>query len=128
MSEDNTENTHQFVVVLKKGLEPGPALNAAAHLAACLVARADEDARGHMSFLDYTDRDGNVHPVSATPQRPPLRFDRCSRIRGDLPLTGSIFASGCPWSSSVPRTATRSVRRGLPPPRRVPCSSTSPSP
>jgi uncharacterized protein DUF2000 len=57
--------THKFVIVLNKKIEPGAALNASAHMAATLVARADEETRKHMSFADYVDADGNVHPVSA---------------------------------------------------------------
>jgi hypothetical protein len=30
---------------------------------ATLVARADDETRRHMSFVDYTDADGNAHPV-----------------------------------------------------------------
>jgi Protein of unknown function (DUF2000) len=59
------KTTHKFVIVLNKKLEPGTALNACAHMAATLVARADDETRKHMSFVDYVDADGNVHPVSA---------------------------------------------------------------
>jgi hypothetical protein len=34
-------------------------------MATTLVARADDETRKHMSFVDYVDADGNVHPVSA---------------------------------------------------------------
>jgi hypothetical protein len=60
----NALTTYKFAVVLKRSLEAGPALNAAAHMTACLVDRADETTRAQMSFLDYQDRDGNCHPVS----------------------------------------------------------------
>jgi hypothetical protein len=59
------QTTHKFVVVLNKAIEPGIALNACAHMAACLVAQASEDDRKYMTFVDYRDADGNVHPVSA---------------------------------------------------------------
>jgi hypothetical protein len=52
-------------MVLNKKIEPGVALNACAHMAATLVARADEETSGQMSFVDYVDANGNVHPVSA---------------------------------------------------------------
>ena len=61
---DSGTTTHKFVVVLKKSLEAGPALNAAAHMTACLVHSADETTRRHMTFLDYQDQDGNSHHVS----------------------------------------------------------------
>lgn len=56
---------HKFVVVLNKKIPPAAALNACAHMTATLVARADDQTKGHMSFVDYTDADGNAHPVSA---------------------------------------------------------------
>jgi uncharacterized protein DUF2000 len=59
------QTTHKFVVVLNKKIPPAAALNACAHMTATLVARADDETKGHMSFVDYTDADGNVHPVSA---------------------------------------------------------------
>lgn len=64
MSSDPSVTTHKFCVVLNKKLEPGVALNAASHMAACLVAGADEATREEMLFVDYVDGDGNVHPVS----------------------------------------------------------------
>ena len=57
--------THKFVVVLNKKIDSGVALNACAHMAACLTSRADEDLRKEMAFVDYQDADGNIHPVSA---------------------------------------------------------------
>jgi hypothetical protein len=57
--------TYKFVVVLNKKDPPAAALNACAHVTATLVARADDETRGHMSFVDHTDVDGNAHPVSA---------------------------------------------------------------
>jgi len=57
--------THKFAVVLNKKIPPAAALNACAHMTATLVARADDETRRHMSFVDYTDADGNAHPVSA---------------------------------------------------------------
>lgn len=61
----NGWTTHKFAVVLNKKIEPGTAVNACAHMTATLVARADSETRKHMSFVDYLDANGNVHPVSA---------------------------------------------------------------
>ena len=61
------ETNHKFVVVLKKGLDSGVAMNAASHMVACLVARASETDSSAMQFVDYVDGDGNAHPVSALP-------------------------------------------------------------
>ncbi|MFG2363471.1 DUF2000 domain-containing protein [Streptomyces mirabilis] len=59
------DTTHKFVVVINKKLESGVALNACAHMAATLVSRADEEHTQEMTFVDYTDGSGNIHPVSA---------------------------------------------------------------
>ena len=57
--------THKFAIVLNRKIESGVALNACAHMSACLVATADEELRKQMSFLDYVDATDIVHPVSA---------------------------------------------------------------
>lgn len=64
MSSEPTATNHKFCVVLNKKLESGVALNAASHMAACLVGRVDEATRKEMLFVDYLDADENVHPVS----------------------------------------------------------------
>lgn len=56
---------HKFAIVLSKKIDVGVAMNAAAHMAACLVARSVESVRNCMEFVDYQDADGNSHPVSA---------------------------------------------------------------
>lgn len=58
VNQDGTTD-HKFVVVLKKGLDAGVALNAASHMTACLVGRAQ--GRSEMLFVDYRDADGNDH-------------------------------------------------------------------
>jgi len=68
--------------VLKKSLEAGPALNAAAHMTACLVDRADETTRAQMTFLDYQDRDA---------ERPTARSSANSvRIRWSQAVAGAF--------------------------------------
>jgi len=54
-------DTHKFVAVINKNLEPGVALNALAHSAAGLVASASEELREKMSFIGFLDKDGNNH-------------------------------------------------------------------
>jgi len=61
-------------------------------MTATLVARADDQTRRHMSFVDYTDADGNAHPVSALPlvilsarNSSQLRTARLDAIRAGLP-------------------------------------------
>lgn len=72
--------THKFVVLLNKRIESGVALNAAAHMAACLVACASEEDRSAMTFVDYQDADGNKHPTSALPLIV-LQADNSNQIR-----------------------------------------------
>ncbi len=54
-------NTHKFVAIVNKHLESGVALNALAHATAGLVASASNELREQMSFIDFQDKDGNVH-------------------------------------------------------------------
>jgi hypothetical protein len=86
------ETTHKFVVVLNKKIPPAAALNACAHMTATLVARADDETKRHMSFVEYTDADGNAHPVSELPlvvlsakNSGQLRTARLEAIRAGLP-------------------------------------------
>jgi hypothetical protein len=67
MSIDAIHPDHAFAMILKKGLDVGVALNAASHMAACLVARATHESQAAMSFVDYRDAGGGLHPVSALP-------------------------------------------------------------
>jgi hypothetical protein len=56
--------THKFAIVLNRKVQSGVALNACAHMSACLAATADDEMRKHMRFLDYVDATHVVHPVS----------------------------------------------------------------
>jgi hypothetical protein len=71
---------HKFVVLLNKKLPTGVALNAASHMAACLVGRATEAEREQMMFLDYVDGNGNAHPTSGL-SLIVLRADNSNKIR-----------------------------------------------
>jgi hypothetical protein len=54
---------HRFVALLNKRLESGVALNAIGHMAAGLAAMlARKENIERMRFLDFEDRDGQVHP------------------------------------------------------------------
>ena len=86
------QTTHKFVIVLNKKISPAVALNACAHMTATLVARADDETRRHMSFVNYTDADGNAHLVSAlslvvlsAKNSSQLRTARLEVIRAGLP-------------------------------------------
>lgn len=61
----NQNTTHKFAIGLNKTLEPGVAMNAAAHIALAMVAKATEEQRKQMQFIDYIDADGIIHPSSA---------------------------------------------------------------
>ena len=76
----NTPTTHKFVVVLNKKIEPGVAINAAAHMVACLTAKASESDREQMKFINYIDADGNEHPASGL-SLIVLRADNSNKIR-----------------------------------------------
>jgi len=64
MAEGIGQTTHKFIVVLNKKIATGVALNAAAHMAAVLVAQASESDRANMKFIDYIDADNNRHSSS----------------------------------------------------------------
>lgn len=72
--------SHKIVVVLNKKIEIGVALNATAHMAACLVSQANEETKKEMMFVDYLDADGGKHPVSAL-SLVILRADNSNKIR-----------------------------------------------
>ncbi len=60
--EFNTQN-YKFVVVVNKEIEqPGVALNVVAHLSAGLVGSASNDLKEKMTFIDFTDKEGKIHP------------------------------------------------------------------
>ena len=93
MNEPQPERTtHKFAIILNRKIESGTALNACAHMTATLVARADSEITKHMSFVDYLDADGNVHPVSALSlvvlsarNANQIRTARLEAIRAGLP-------------------------------------------
>lgn len=52
----------KFIVILNKRLETGVALNAAAHMAAGLVARAEQHQVSDMKFLNFVNKADGKHP------------------------------------------------------------------
>ena len=76
----NNPTTDKFIVLLNKKIEPGVAINAAAHMAACLAARANDSERERMMFTDYIDADANKHPTSAL-SLIVLKADNSNKIR-----------------------------------------------
>jgi hypothetical protein len=53
--------SYKFVVAMNKTLEPGVALNAAAHLALGLAAKASDEQKKLMSFITFKDATGIEH-------------------------------------------------------------------
>lgn len=80
MAEGVGQTNHKFTIVLNKQLDPGRALNACAHMAASLVAKATDSEKANMMFVDYLDKDGSHHPVSAL-SLVVLRADNSNQIR-----------------------------------------------
>ncbi len=52
---------YKFVAVMNEKIETGRALNAIAHMALGLVNMADDELKEKMSFIDFTDKDNEVH-------------------------------------------------------------------
>lgn len=52
---------YKFVVVINEKIEIGKALNAIAHMALGLINIADEETREKMSFIDFPDKDNELH-------------------------------------------------------------------
>lgn len=60
--EINAQN-YKFVTVINKDIEnPGVSMNVVAHLSAGLVGSAPAELKDKMTFIDFTDKDGTVHP------------------------------------------------------------------
>ncbi len=76
----NKSTTHKFVVLLNKKIESGVAMNAAAHMSACLVSEASESERENMMFINYIDADGNPHRSSGL-SLIVLKADNSNKIR-----------------------------------------------
>ncbi len=60
---ENVNTNKKFVAILNKNLSQAIIMNALAHMSACLVSKYSDIKE--MSFVDYVDKDGNKHPVSA---------------------------------------------------------------
>ena len=54
----------KFVIILNKKIETGTALNAASHMAAALVQKANTSRNERMCFLNYQDASDQSHMVS----------------------------------------------------------------
>jgi len=58
---------YKFAVILNKKIQAGVAINAASHIMASLTHSGEEEDKTAMSFLSYTDADGESHTVSGLP-------------------------------------------------------------
>jgi hypothetical protein len=134
--------THKFAIILNRKIESGTALNACAHMTATLVARADSETTKHMSFVDYLDADGNVHPVSALSlvvlsarNANQIRTARLEAIRAGLPcadftesMTKDTFVEQMDRTRSADDLLTPAIPRRTPAPRREPRPHSGSSP
>jgi len=57
----DTPATHKFIIALNKTLEPGVAMNAAAHMALALMQSSTAEQKEQMQFLNFIDANGGVH-------------------------------------------------------------------
>lgn len=79
MSEVDSED-RKFVVVLSKKLEVGVALNAASHMVAALMEKANTAEREQMKFMNYIDGSSEEHLVSGL-SLIVLRAENSNKIR-----------------------------------------------
>lgn len=54
-------NKYKFVAVINEKIEPGRALNAIAHMGLGLVNIANDEIKEKMSFIDFTDKNSDIH-------------------------------------------------------------------
>jgi hypothetical protein len=71
---------YKFVLVLNKKVESGQILNVAGHMTAALVAKASEELKQTMLFMEYRDKDEIGHLVSGL-SMVILRADNSNKIR-----------------------------------------------
>ncbi|UTM59521.1 DUF2000 domain-containing protein [Photobacterium sp. CCB-ST2H9] len=72
------ENQKRFVVVLNKKLELGRTLNVLGHISVGLSAQLEQ---GMAHYVDYTDKDGQVHPSLSHYPFIVLKADNSNKIR-----------------------------------------------
>ncbi len=57
----HVHSDYKFVIAINKTIDIGVALNAASHMALSLVGQASDADKRLMSFITYTDGNGNEH-------------------------------------------------------------------
>lgn len=72
--------SYKFAIILNKKNDIGKVINTSAHLSAALVAKASEEEKARMNFIDYVDADGGIHPISGC-SLIILRADNSNKIR-----------------------------------------------
>ncbi len=80
MQKNSNINDYKFVVVLNKKIDSGVALNAASHMVASLMSKANGEYKEFMKFMDYVDGDGQTHLVSGL-SLIVLRADNSNKLR-----------------------------------------------
>jgi hypothetical protein len=89
----HNETSKRFITVLNKKIEIGRAMNALGHMAAGLAGGS-----GHaedMSFLQYEDKDGGIHPTISHYPFIVLKADNSNKIRA---IRNECIARDIPFS------------------------------
>ncbi len=73
------ENSRRFVAILNKKIQVGRLMNALGHITAGLAGGSNNASK--MCFLQYKDRDGNIHPNISHFPFIVLRADNSNKIR-----------------------------------------------
>ncbi len=80
MSDESGRADYKFVVILSKKIDTGVALNVASHMVAALMAKATDEDKERMKFLEYVDGSEKIHLVSGL-SLIVLRADNSNKIR-----------------------------------------------
>jgi len=111
---DPADERIRVVTVINKELEPGKAMNTIAHLAIGLGNIIGESGREALSFLDFVDGDGDVHPSISARSLIVLRgtSNEISKLRAKAKDGGIPFVdftdtmTGDTYVEQLERTAT----------------------
>lgn len=78
MADVVDENKKRFIAILNKKMELGRTLNVLGHLS---VGLSDQLSVGESAYVDYLDKDGNLHPNLSQYPFIVLKADNSNKIR-----------------------------------------------